>query len=185
MTDNDRDLQLIDRLRSGQRDALGELYDRYSPLMFGMALRILRNRAEAEDALQEAWVQVWKTAGSFDSSRGPVGAWLVTIMRTRSLDRVRRVSSRSRMQEALEADPPTPPTDLRDEVNKIGVRDQVNAALQSLDPKMRQVIEIAYFEGLSQSEIAERLQTPLGTVKFWTRQGLLKLRESLGQGEWA
>jgi RNA polymerase sigma-70 factor (ECF subfamily) len=186
MTGQDRDLQLVRRLQAGDRDALGELYDRHVPLMYGTALRILRNASDAEDVIQEAWVQVWNQADRFDATRGTVASYLVTIARTRALDRYRSLASRRRGQSNLEASPPAAPSDPRADVARIGVRERIATALAALDPKQRQVLEIAYFEGLSQSEIADRLKAPLGTVKFWTREGLAKLREALGpQEEWA
>ncbi len=186
MTRQDRDLQLVQRLQAGDRDALGELYDRHAPLMYGTALRILRNPSDAEDSVQEAWVQAWNHADRFDSARGTVASWLVTIARTRALDRYRSLASRRRGQSTLEASPPVLSADPRADVARIGVREKIASAMAALDPKQRQVLEIAYFEGLSQSEIAERLKTPLGTVKFWTREGLAKLREMLGPQEgWA
>lgn len=185
MTGQDRDLQIIRKLQSGEKNALGELYDRHSPLMYGTALRILRTSSDAEDALQDAWVQVWNGVGSYDPGRGSVASWLVTIARTRALDRYRSLASKRRVQAELEAAPAPESNDPREDVTRIGLREKVAAALGGLDPKTRQVLEIAYFEGLSQTEIAERLKTPLGTVKYWTRQGLMQLRDVLGPGEWA
>ncbi len=182
--DQSSDLLSMGRLQAGDRGALAELYDRHSPVMYGVAVRILQNRNEAEDVLQEAWMQAWKQRGSFDPTRGNVPAWLVTIARTRALDRRRRQVSRNRAETQAPADPmrPVPAPDETTAQSKL--KDQLARALAALEPKQRQVLEIAYFEGLSQSEIAARLDAPLGSVKFWARQGLLQLRELVPRDEW-
>jgi len=182
--DQSSDLLSMGRLQAGDRSALADLYDRHSPVMYGVALRILQNRTEAEDVLQESWMQAWKQRGSFDPARGNVPAWLVTIARTRALDRRRRQASRNRAETQTQVDPVSPaPTP--DETTAHGkLKDRLVQALAALEPKQRQVLEIAYFEGLSQSEIAARLGAPLGSVKFWARQGLLQLRELVPRDEW-
>jgi RNA polymerase sigma-70 factor (ECF subfamily) len=189
MTGQDLDLQIMKRLQAGERTALEMLYDRHSPLMYGTALKILRSTPDAEDSLQEAWIQVWNNARQFDPNRGSVASWLVTIARSRALDRYRSLSSRRRAQSALDTQPTDPPPDPRDWIGRIGLQEKINGALLGLDPKHRQVLEMAYYEGFSQSEIAERLLEPLGTVKYWTRQGLLRLRETMAESvrkeEWA
>ena len=178
------DLLWMGRLQAGDRTALEPLYDRHSPSMYGVALRILQNRADAEDALQEAWIQAWKQRDTFDPSRGNVAAWLVTIARSRALDRRRRQASRGRAEGAVPIDPPPSMPDPETAAARGNLQMRLRQALASLDPKQRQVLEIAYFEGLSQSEIAARLGAPLGSVKFWARQGLLQLRELVPRDEW-
>jgi RNA polymerase sigma-70 factor, ECF subfamily len=189
MTGHDLDLHLMKRVQGGEKGALGSLYDRHSPLMYGTALKILRSTSDAEDSLQEAWVQVWNNSRQFDPARGSVASWLVTIARSRALDRYRSLSSRRRAQMELDSKPIDPPPDPRDSVGRIGLQQKIDGALAVLDPKHRQVLELAYYEGFSQSEIAERLVEPLGTVKYWTRQGLLRLREvmteTIGKEGWA
>ena len=181
MSDEAQDLEAMRRLQRGERGAVGELYDRHAALMYGVILRIVRERAEADDVLQEAWIQAWQRAGSFDSDRGAVGAWLVTIARSRALDRIRRRASRAR------AESNAPPPEAREAPGVVAERgaerNALGRALASLDPRHREVLEIAYFEGLSQTEIAERLAAPLGTVKHWARQGLLRLRELMPRNE--
>ncbi len=172
------------RIQSGDTRALAELYDRYTPLLFPVCHRILRVPAEAEDALQEAWLQVWKRAASYDARRGSVAAWLVTVARSRALDRWRSLASRRNAETGAEQEPVMPPVDPTRDAAHGQWSERVRAALAQLDPKQRQVIEIAYFQGLSQSEIAARIGAPLGTVKSWTRQGLVRLRELLPQEEW-
>lgn len=182
MADVARDLLAMRRLQSGENAAWGELYDRYSPLLYGVALRILRNRSDAEDVLQEAWVQAWNRCAQFDPERGSVASWLVTIARTRALDRLRRNRTRSRA--GLGTIPADSGLDPEDSATRAKLKDTLGRALASLDPKQRQVLEIAYFEGLSQSQIASRLGAPLGSVKYWARQGLIRLKELLPRDEW-
>jgi len=169
--------QLLQRLAAGERDALGELFDLHAGLVHGLALRVLRDPAEAEDVVQEVFVQVWRQADRFDPSRGRPEAWLCTIARTRALDRLRRRSSRR--EDPAEAAPglvATPAPALG-----IAVRD----ALATLPFEQRQPLELAYYEGLSQTEISERLGAPLGTIKTRMRTGLLRLRERLAPSETA
>jgi RNA polymerase sigma-70 factor (ECF subfamily) len=184
LTDQEKDLQCMRRVQSGDSAALAELYDRYTPLLYPVALRILRAASEAEDAIQDAWVQVWKRAASYDARRGNVAAWLLTVVRTRALDRYRSQSSRTRAESQVDPEPASGPEDPTRAATSSDVGERVRAALGRLSSQQRQVLEIAYFEGLSQSEIAERLQAPLGTVKSWTRQGLMRLRELLPEQEW-
>lgn len=185
MSDQDDDRSCMDRVRAGDMRALEELYDRYSGLLYSAALRILGRPADAEEALQEAWLQAWNRADSFDPARGAVPAWLLTLARSRAIDRLRTRASRQRVEQVVADDPPVqtieePPAT----VEQRQLQQKVVAALDTLGPQQRQVLELAYFGGLSQSEIASRLGAPLGTVKSWTRQGLLRLRELLPQEEW-
>ncbi len=186
MSESDRDIACITRIRAGDSGALAELYDRHGGLLYSVILKILGRAADAEDVLQEAWFQVWKQAASYDRSRGPVVAWLVTLARSRAIDRYRSAAARQRMEKAVEADPevatlPGPAATAEQDQ----LHERVSTALESLTPEQRQVLQLAYFGGLSQSEVATRIGAPLGTVKSWTRQGLLKLRELLPQQEWA
>jgi RNA polymerase sigma-70 factor (ECF subfamily) len=185
MTDPDRDRSCLDRVRAGDMRALEELYDRHSGLLYSVALRILGRAADAEEVLQEAWLQAWNKAETYDPRRGAVIAWLVTLVRSRAIDRLRSRASRQRVEEAVAADPPArdveqPPATAEQRL----LQQRVSAAMKELGDPQRQVLELAYFGGLSQSEIATRLGAPLGTVKSWTRQGLLRLRELLPEEEW-
>ena len=179
------DLRCLLRLQAGDEQALAELYDRYTPLLFPVARRILRSAADAEDALQDVWLQVWRRSASYDPRRGSVAAWLLTVTRSRALDRYRSLSSRRNAESKVNPDDSAPPANPSATVASAQVGERVRAALSTLEPRQRQVLEIAYFEGLSQSEIAERLSAPLGTVKSWTRQGLTQLRALLPREEWA
>ena len=184
MSQQSRDSECVQRLAAGDTRALEELFDRHNPLLYPVALRILRRSADAEDAVQQAWVQAWRSARSYDPRRGPVAAWLLTLARTRALDLYRSLASRQRAETRVDPESGAPTSDPAGSASRRQVGERVREALATLQPQQRQVLEIAYFEGLSQSEIAERLQTPLGTVKSWTRQGLLRLRELLPQAEW-
>src|SRR5262245_52930626 len=185
MNDQDRDLSCIERMRAGDATALEELYDRHSPMLYSLALRILGRAADAEEVLQESWLQAWRSADRYDRARGTVAAWLLTLARSRALDRVRGRASRQRAETSVEIEPPRG----ADEPPALAVQRQlherVTTALSTLTPQQREVLELAYFSGLSQSEIASRLGAPLGTVKSWTRQALMRLREQVPQEEWA
>ena len=185
MNDQDRDVACIERMRAGDATGLEELYDRHSPMLYSLALRIVGRAADAEEVLQESWLQAWRSAERYDRSRGTVAAWLLTLARSRAIDRFRGLASRQRAETSVEVDPPRG----ADEPPALAVQRQlherVSAALATLPPQQRQVLELAYFSGLSQSEIASRLGAPLGTVKSWTRQALLRLRDQVAQEEWA
>jgi RNA polymerase sigma-70 factor, ECF subfamily len=163
---------LIRRLTRGDHSALGEFYDLYAGLVNGMAVRILRDRAEAEDAVQEVFVQVWQQAARFDPSRGTPEAWLCTMARTRALDRLRRRSSRREEPEPIHPGPTAMPKN----EEALALR----KALDALPPDQRTALELAYFEGLTQTEIAARLREPLGTIKTRIRTAMIRMRGVLG-----
>jgi RNA polymerase sigma-70 factor (ECF subfamily) len=184
MSQQERDFQCLLRLKGGDQSALAELYDRYTTLIYPVAIRIVRSAADAEDVVQKAWLQVWRSAGSYDPRRGSVAAWLLTVTRTRALDQYRSLASRRRAEGRVDPEPDVAQPDASAGAVHGQLSERVRRALESLQPQQRQVLEIAYFEGLSQTEIAERLRAPLGTVKSWTRQGLMRLRELLPNEEW-
>ncbi len=181
MNDTERDRRCWERVAGGDPAALAELYDLYADMLYSLALRIVGSASDAEEVLQDSWLQAWRSARTYDPARGAVGAWLVTITRTRALDRLRSLGSRRRAEGAASveaaADPPPPAVDPATGFARRTLRKDVATAVNALAPQQRQVVEMAYFEGLSQTEIAARLNAPLGTVKSWTRQALLKLRE--------
>ena len=159
--------------------AIGELYDRHSRLLFGLILRIVKDRGEAEEVLQEVFVQVWTRADTYNVSLGVPAAWLVRIARNRAIDRLRANNVRARTAEAT---PPPPPVESPE--TRAAMTEQQRAiarALDTLPPEQRQLIEDAYFLGLTQSELAERFRLPLGTVKTRIRTGMLTLRRELQQ----
>lgn len=171
---------MLHGIERGDEAALAALYDRYRTILFGLLLRILHNRAEAEDILQEVFVQVWQRAANFDESRGKPFTWLVTLTRSRAIDRLRALSSRSRTIEEATRVSSDAISDA--ELDAIGAQraEIVQRALRALPEEQRQVLLLAYFNGFSQSEIAERLNSPLGTVKTRMRSAMIKLRETLG-----
>ncbi len=162
---------VMTRLARGEEAALAELYDRLSGLVNALALRILRDPTEAEDVVQEVFVQAWRQADRFDPSRGRPEAWICTITRTRALDRLRRRVARREdpEQEAPEA------------LHAAGTEESlaVRRALAGLTERERAALELAYYEGLTQTEIAARLGEPLGTVKTRIRTAMLRLRRAL------
>jgi RNA polymerase sigma-70 factor (ECF subfamily) len=184
MTQQDQDYQCLLRAQGGDPRSLAELYDRYSSLLYPVALRILRSVSDAEDALQDTWLQVWRRSATYDPRRGTVAAWFLTIVRSRALDRYRSLASRSRAESKLDPEPLKYSNDASSSASLPLLSARVREALASLPPQQRQVLEIAYFEGLSQTEIAARLRAPLGTVKSWARQGLMRLRELMPEEEW-
>ncbi len=180
------DRDLLVRAADGDQQAIAALYDRYGDVLYAVAYRVARQRADAEDAVVEAFTQAWRDASRFEASRGSVAGWLAMIARSRALDIVRARVRRDRITtSASSRDPDGPlamgssPTDPADSYDSTERKRQVQAALETLSPPQRQAIELAFFEGLSQSEIAQRLQEPLGTIKTRVRLGMQKLRESL------
>ena len=180
------DADLIARAAGAEERALAELYDRYGQMLYAVAYRIVGQRADAEEVVIDAFAQAWREASRFESGRGSVAGWLTTIARSRALDLVRARTRRERITASAAAErPDTSPAmggwrvDPSSGVDLAERRRQVQLALESLSPPQRRAIELAYFEGLSQSEIAELLQEPLGTIKTRVRLGMQKLRESL------
>ena len=174
------DLELLSAMSQGQIKALDILYDRYSRLVYSIAYRILNSSEEAEDITQDVFLTLWRR-NSYDPARGSLSSFLTTLTRSRAIDRLRSKNARLRVVQRLQGivrSDSGSPSPL--EQASIGERSQViRTALSQLSEAERQVLEIAYYEGLSQSEIAERLDIPLGTVKSRSRQGLLKLRQRL------
>lgn len=174
------DADLFLALKAGRVEALGALYDRYSNLVYGLALRVLSNSEEAEDVTQEIFLSLWHK-DTYNPTRGSLSSFLVTMTRSRSIDRLRSRNTKLKFLQrwkrisTIEAASANPLEQVSMNERSQIIRD----ALALLPDSERQVLEIAYFEGLSQSEIAKRLDTPLGTVKTRTRQGLLKLRQNL------
>jgi RNA polymerase sigma-70 factor (ECF subfamily) len=181
MSERDRDQALLERLAARDEEALAELHRRYADLLHSLAVRIVGAGAEAEEVLRDAWVEAWRSASGHDPARGSVVAWLVSIARSRALDRVRSAASRRGAESAVAGEaaavPPPPAPDPAAGYARRMLRKSVAAAVTALAPPQRQVLELAFLDGLSQAEIATRLRAPLGTVKSWTRQALLKLRE--------
>jgi RNA polymerase sigma-70 factor, ECF subfamily len=181
--DHAADLDCVRRLADGDNSAVGALYDRHASAIYSLALRILEDEAEAEDVVQEVFAQAWRQAGRDDTSRGSVAAWLLVMTRTRSIDRVRARRARPEGQPAADEAAllglQASAADVANELVAAEAARRVRNALNALPLLQRLAIELAYYEGLSQREIAERLEQPLGTVKTRIRLGLLKLRDEL------
>jgi RNA polymerase sigma-70 factor (ECF subfamily) len=166
---------LIRRMAEGDADACGRFYDRYARLVYPLIVRIVQDPADAADVLQEVFWEAWQAAASYDPARGSPEAWIVMRARTRAIDRVRAVRRRSEtfvapIDEGLAAD-------RGDSAERAANRAAVAGVLAQLPEHQREVIELAYYGGFTQTEIAERLKQPLGTVKTRMRMGLVRLRE--------
>jgi RNA polymerase sigma-70 factor (ECF subfamily) len=171
------DAELIDRIARGDASAVAELYDQHSALLYGLILRILKDRAEAGEVLQEVFVSVWTRAESYNVSLGTVVGWLVRIARNRAIDRLRARTVRDRALEHY----PLPPAPENPETGAVRSerRRAVMHALEALPAEQRMLIEEAYFRGLSHGELASRFGLPLGTVKTRIRTGMASLRQQL------
>lgn len=174
------DADLAQRLKNRDAGAMGELYDRYGRLAYTLILRIVKDRPIAEDLVQESFLRVWTRAQAFDATRGGLGPWILTVARNQALDYIRSVQGRvwSGMSSAAD-DHPAAFCDWEGDLLAGLQLQQVRTAIQKLSDNQKTAIELAYFEGLSHSEMAERMQQPLGTVKTWVRTALQTLREEL------
>ena len=177
--EQESDVALIKAIAARDEAALAQIYDRYRVVLFGLLMRILNNREEAEDVLQEVFLQVWRKAEDFDETRGRPFTWLVTMGRSRGIDRLRTLASRDRVAEAGAREPSEETSDAAHDAFKSEQRGLVNDALAQLPDEQKGPLMLAYFDGLTQSEIATHLGAPLGTVKTRMRTGLIKLRELL------
>lgn len=157
--------------------ALSELYRRFGRLAYGLAFRILRDEALAQDAVQEAFLGVWRAAGRFTAERAKPSTWLLTLVHRRAVDLVRR--EERRRTEPLQPDSEPTGPEAPDELELLGQRESIREALRTLPPEQREAIELAYYGGYTQSELAERLGQPLGTIKSRMFAGLARLRETL------
>ena len=182
----DRDLAhlsdegLLSLIAGSDEEALAELYDRFGGVAYGLALRILRDDALAQDAVQEAFLAVWRTADRFLAERARASTWVLTIVHRRAVDLVRREDRRR--DEPLESAPEPAAAESVEETAELGFqRRVVQEALRRLPPEQRQALELGYYGGLTQSELAERLDAPLGTIKSRMFTGLARLRELLAQ----
>ena len=182
----DRELVgLLARTAQGDEAALGALYDLTSAQVYGLALRVLHDHATAEEVTLDVYMQVWQQASKFDQSRGKPIVWLTMLTRSRAIDRLRSGHSERERQEALEVADETGDAESDPEASTVQSEQRVlvQQALASLTPEQREAIELAYFEGLSQSEIAAKIGQPLGTVKTRIRLGMIRLRNILSSFE--
>ncbi len=175
------DNYLMGRVAGGDREAFARLFDRHSPVVLGLLVRILGRRSEAEEILQEVFLQVWRQADRYEAARSTPRGWILVLARSRALDHLRSRDARQRRESELSAE-----SGAREErpVGTAGLearerREQVSSALELLPPEQRRCIELAFFEGLTQTQIASRLDAPLGTVKSRIHLGMSKLRQAL------
>lgn len=174
------DAEMIRATARGDEQVFAALYDRYGAILFGLLLRILSDRAEAEDTLQDVFLQVWQKAGTFDEERGTAFTWLVTLARSRAIDRLRSRSARQRAAVGAAHNDREQHVEAANGIDYVVWAEQsetVHRALGEIPEEQRRTLLLAYFEGLTQSEIAARTGEPLGTVKTRARAGLRKLRE--------
>jgi RNA polymerase sigma-70 factor, ECF subfamily len=176
------DRALLRAVAGRDKEAFRQLYARHSAMLFSLALKILSDRSEAEDVLQETFVQIWKTTSSFDDGRGKPLGWFIMLARSRAIDRLRSRKTRNRLTESAAQDgsQTSPTTTPSDEAAASEAQRAVRSALGTLPAEQRVPIEMAYFGGLTQFEIAQQLGQPLGTVKTRMRSGIMRLREQLG-----
>lgn len=184
--DEERDREIMARIKAGDSAALAELYSHYNRLLFGLILSILKKREEAEDILQEVFTNIWQKADQFDLERGTVYTWIVSLTRNKSIDRLRSKVYKEQKKQSTSLDDedvfyplysgendPLETAIFNDRAKRI------HEALSKLSDKQRKVLQVAYFDGMTQSEISREFDIPLGTVKTRMRDGMLKLRELL------
>jgi RNA polymerase sigma-70 factor (ECF subfamily) len=169
------DAALLGRVEQGDQQAMAVLFDRYSGMVYSVALRVLKDTGQAEDVMQDIFIQIWKRPGGFVSGRGSLGAWLVVVARNRAIDSLRRRRPTDSVEDVVLASS----TDLAAEAERNTLMEKVRAYLSQLPPEQRKSVEMAYFEGLSHSEIAEKTGDPLGTVKTRIRLALITLRKAM------
>ena len=175
------DAMLVHQLLQRDVDAFEQLYDRHSRIVYALVLRIVQQASTAEEVVQDVFLQLWRNARRYDTRRGPFVPWLMAVARNRALDHLRLKSERQRRREDQTEELP-PVIDFPQFEKALDEKrraERVRAVMDSLNPQQKKAIELAYFEGLSHTEIAERLKEPLGTVKSWIRNGLLRLKEGL------
>ncbi|HEY0078163.1 MAG TPA: sigma-70 family RNA polymerase sigma factor [Pyrinomonadaceae bacterium] len=178
-----REVALLRAVAGGDQKAFAQLYDAYSSILFGLLLRILHSRPEAEDVLQEVFLQVWQQASNYKAERGRPFTWLVTLARSRAIDRLRLNESRERTANvvATSVDATDEAADAVEETFRSEQSDIVRRALEAIPEDQRRTLLLAYFGGLTQTEIADELREPLGTIKTRMRSGMRKLRELLSE----
>ena len=180
----DAEIALLRHVAQGDRRSFEELYDRFSGVLFSTAYRVLNNQEAAEDVLQDVFIQIWEKAPLYDPSRGKPMTWAITLTRNKAIDRLRSTQRRTRLQDAMQRESETAEQfDDRSSFDSASTGDTnklVREAIQTLSKEQREAIELAFFSSLTQMEIAERLNEPLGTVKARIRRGMMRLRDLLG-----
>ncbi len=175
------DAMLVQQLLQRDVDAFEQLYDRHSRIVYTLVLRIVQQGSIAEEVVQDVFLQLWRNAARYDTRRGHFVPWLMALARNRALDHLRLKSERQRRREdqTEELPPVIDAPQFEQALDEKRRAERVRALMGSLNPQQKKAIELAYFEGLSHTEIAETLKEPLGTVKSWIRNGLLRLKEGL------
>jgi len=167
-------MALLSAIRTGDEQAMAALYDRYSAIVYSIALRVLGDTGKAEDILQEVFMQLWRNPGGFDSSRGHLAPWLAVIARNRAIDLLRKHHSEADIEDVVVSVEP----DMAGEAERARAMEKVRGTLGAMPPAQRAALEMAYFEGLSHTEISAKTGEPLGTIKTRIRAGLLALRKA-------
>jgi len=178
------ELELLARVARRERAAFEQLYDRYANILYATAMKFLKEDADAQDVVQDVFIQIWDKAKLYDPAKGKPLTWALTLTRNRSIDRIRAIQRRSRLRDDFEKETVVDESaGIREALSGVdaGEKSQIlRDAVGQLSPQQRRVIELAFFRGLTQSEVAEKLGEPLGTVKARARRGLMKLKEILG-----
>ena len=177
------DAALVEQMTAGDESALATLYDRYAGMLYGLLIRILKDTHAAEEVLQDLFLQLWRTASRYDANRGSMTAWLMVMARNRAISRLRRGDRHAVADDPegflLESAPD--PANLEDEAARRQLAGRLRAAMQSLPGEQREALELAYFEGMTQTEIAERTGAPLGTVKSRVRAAMQSLKQQFDE----
>ena len=178
------ELDLLARIAQRERVAFEELYTRYSNILYATAMKFLKQDADAQDVVQDVFIQIWDKAKLYDPAKGKPLTWALTLTRNRSIDRIRAIQRRGRLREDFEKETVVDESaGIREALSGVDASEKnqiLRDAVQRLSPEQRKVIELAFFGGLTQNEVANRLGEPLGTVKARARRGLMKLKELLG-----
>ena len=179
------ELDLLARITKRERAAFEELYTRYSNILYATAMKFLKEDADAQDVVQDVFIQIWDKAKLYDPAKGKPLTWALTMTRNRSIDRIRAIQRRTRLRDDFEKETVADEsTGIREALSGVDASERTQIlrdAVARLSPEQRKVIDLAFFGGLTQSEIADRLGEPLGTVKARARRGLMKLKEHLGE----
>ncbi|MCU1287394.1 MAG: sigma-24, subfamily [Acidobacteriales bacterium] len=169
------DSTLVARIRAGDETAMAQVYDRYSQIVYSVALRVLADTGSAEDVMQEIFMQLWRNPQSFDGNRGSLGAWLAVVARHRAIDHLRKRKPETDIDDVIVS----VECNLESETERNIFLRKVRSLLGSMPPNQRKAMEMAFFEGLTHSEVAARMGEPLGTIKTRIRTGLIAMRKAL------
>jgi RNA polymerase sigma-70 factor, ECF subfamily len=168
------DTALVSAIYAGDQNAMAALYDRYSSVVYSVALRVLGDTGAAEDVQQDVFLQLWRNPGAFDASRGNLGAWLAVITRNRAIDRLRKRRPENDLEDVVLSVVP----DMAGDADRSRIAEKVRGLLGTMSPPQRAALEMAYYEGLTHTEIAAKTGEPLGTIKTRIRAGLTALRKA-------